>query len=69
MLIHHRQHAQVTAYVTSTLCGKYTGVIGKQKQQQQNEDEGGFPGDSPLDRMFSARVERDLSKIAIALVF
>lgn len=42
---------------TWPLCGKYSGVIEKQKQQQQNKGDGGFPGDSPLDRVLSAYVE------------
>lgn len=43
VLIHHRQHAQVTVYMAFTLCLEYTDVIGKQKQQK-NKDEDGFPG-------------------------
>ena len=34
--------------MASTLCLKYTGVIGKQKQQQI-KDYNNSPGDSPLD--------------------
>lgn len=33
--------------MASKLCLEYTGVIEKQKNLR---DEGGFPGDSPLDR-------------------
>lgn len=47
VLIHHRQHAQVTVYMASTLCEKIY-WCDRETERQQNKDKGGFPGDSPL---------------------